>query len=270
MILSEYGNICEIPAPQNFPVMSGNGIFRITGCRIHGGEIQSRSDAAVEHHFMELFYDTCLGQHHMMVLLIQFLCRGQLPAFWKADGAGMQDHGILFVDRQPVFYGIPKVLKQNISVFNKSIDCLPVQPPALFFEAVREIEMVHGHDRLDIVFQALCNHIPVKIKPFFVYFPGPFREDSCPCDRETVGFETKLSKQGDIFPVSVVVIAGNRKISDTFRMLVHINDRRALAILVYRAFNLIGGSRCAPEKSFREWFQFLVQHDFASFTYVKV
>ena len=66
--------------------------------------------------------------------------------------------------------------------------------------------MHQRHHGFHAVFPAAADHLPVMLDFFFVKLSF-FRLDSCPLDGETVGVQSGLRHQADIFFVTVIVIA---------------------------------------------------------------
>ena len=125
--------------------------------------------------------------------------------------------------------------------------------------------MIHGYNRFNVISAAFFDNISVEFQSLFIYFARAVRQDSCPCDRKTVGFQPEFREEGNVFFISVIVITGNREIGNPFRVLVHIDDRRAFPILICSAFHLIGRGGSAPQKILRKWFQIFINHMTDSF-----
>lgn len=58
----------------------------------------------------------------MMTLLIQRPFVRQRTAFGRADSAGVQDHGVLFIDGEPILHPIAEGVEQHAGISDKSLD----------------------------------------------------------------------------------------------------------------------------------------------------
>lgn len=56
----------------------------------------------------------------MMTLLIQRPFVRQRTAFGRADSAGVQDHGVLFIDGEPILHPIAEGVEQHAGVSDKA------------------------------------------------------------------------------------------------------------------------------------------------------
>ena len=265
MIPAKDRHVGKVPAAQYLPVVCRNGVLRAAGLGIHGGQIERRADLGLRAHRMAQLHDPCLCEHHVMVHLVQLAAAGQHTALGQTDGTRMQNHGVLLVDGQPILDLIAVFLKQYPTVRLKRIDGRTVEPAALLFQAPRQVKVIHGHDGLDIVFAAGTNDCAVVLDTRSVDFSGTVRQNARPSNRKAVCLESHLGKQRNVFLKAVIMVACDRKIGIACRVLVHINDRRALAVGIPSTLDLIGRGGRAPQEILRKIEQFLIDHKWTSF-----
>ena len=111
--------------------------------------------------------------------------------------------------------------------------------------------------RLDTVFCQFIEQVIVELQAGFVRLGFiAVRENACPSDGRTVGFEAHFSEQRDIFLVAVVEVdpyqfhvVRCRSVSDqppktAFRC--YILNRQAFAVRVISSFVLVGSGSATP------------------------
>ncbi|MNT26983.1 hypothetical protein D3C72_1625890 [compost metagenome] len=128
-----------------------------------------------------------LSHQHMVALLIQYSPGWQLTALRRANGARMQDHGVLLVDGQPILYPVTECVKQHFGIIDKGIDGGAVRPTALLLKHIRQIEVIERYHRFYAMAQQFINQLAIKIQPCGVDLTGPLRQHSRPGNRETIG-----------------------------------------------------------------------------------
>lgn len=260
MIPPKDRHIGKVPAAQHLPVVGGNGVLGAAGFGVHGRQVQRRADLGVGAHPVAELHDPGLGQHQMVIHLVEGLAVGQHPALGQPDGAGMQDHGVLLVDGEPVLHLAAKLGEQHPGIVFKSVDGGAVGPAALFFQAPGQIKVVHRDHRLDAVGPAGPDDGPVMVHTGLVHRPGTVGQNAGPGDGKAVGFQPHPGKQLDVLRKAVVVVAGHRKVGIARRVFVLVDDGGAFAVGVPATLHLIGRSGGAPEEIFREIQQLLVDH----------
>src|SRR3954447_14661409 len=86
--------------------------------------------------------------------------------------------------------------------------------------------------------------------------------DARPADREAVGLQPHLGHERHVLAEAVIVIDGDITVAALEGaagfLAEHVPYRRAFAIGVPRAFDLIGGRGCAPQELFRKYAQWNV------------
>src|SRR5262249_31403011 len=102
----------------------------------------------------------------------------------------------------------------------------------------------------------LIDQAVVEVEALQVGLPGAVGEDARPGDREAIRPRPDLPHEPDVLLVAMVVIigdvAGVAVLDLSRRWRVRIPDRRSLAVLVPRAFDLVRGRRNAPEEALRK------------------
>jgi hypothetical protein len=110
--------------------------------------------------------------------------------------------------------------------------------------------VIERRERRDAGLYELVHEPVVKVESFDVRRARPLRKDARPGDRETVRVRTDGPHERDVLFIAVVVIVGDVTgvvVLDVACLVrVRVPDRRAFAILVPRALDLVRRSRCAP------------------------
>ena len=122
----------------------------------------------------------CLSQKHRMILLIDFL-QGIFTVFRKHQGADHrtnQSQHVLFVDGQPVLYTVTKILEHNLCKIHKPVNGFTVAPGTSFIQSCRHINMEHGNQGFDTIFQTFIDHIVVVLNTKGVNGSGTFGENT--------------------------------------------------------------------------------------------
>ena len=149
---------------------------------------------------------------------------------------------------------------EDLGITAEGRDDIAVEPAALVLQGAGQIPVVEGDQGLNAVFQQLVNQLVIKAQTGLVDFAVAVGDDAGPADGETVGFDTELFHQGDVFTVAVINIAGNiagiaeANVPGGGVVAEIVPDARALAVFVPGAFALIGGAGNAPEEVFRKLF----------------
>ena len=110
--------------------MRGDGVLRFTAFGVHRRGVYRRADAQPGELTVAQGEDLRLGQHHMMILLVQRLLIRQFTIGGHANRAGMQDHGVLFVDGQPERNFGGKFAEQQPGIAHECLPGFAVQPAA--------------------------------------------------------------------------------------------------------------------------------------------
>ena len=156
----------------------------------------------------------------------------------------------------PAGGAIPETLVEEGSVIGEAVRRLPVGPPAQILEGLGEVPVIQGDARLDARCQQLVDQPRVEVDSLLVHLPESEGQDPGPGDREAIGLKPELGHQRHVFPVAVVVIAGDipgLSAEDPSRLLaVDIPDGESLAVLTGGAFDLIGGRGGAPLEGLRK------------------
>jgi len=150
----------------------------------------------------------------------------------------------------PAGGAVPETLEEEGSVIGEAVCGLSVGPATQILEGLREVPVIQGDARLDTRCQQLVDEPRVEVDSLLVDLPESERQDPGPGDREAIGLKPELGHQCHVFPVAVVVIAGDvsgLSAEDPSRLLaVDIPDGESLAVLAGGAFDLIGSRGGAP------------------------
>jgi hypothetical protein len=112
--------------------------------------------------------------------------------------------------------------------------------------------MIERCKRLDPVGQQLVQKPLVKIEALGIRCSRSFRKHTRPGDRKAIGFGSELPDELNVLLVTMVMIV--RDVSGAligyFALDANeaVPDRRAAAVFVDRALDLIGGRRCPPQE----------------------
>ena len=116
--------------------------------------------------------------------------------------------------------------------------------------------MIQRRKRLDAVRQQLVDQPVVEIEALGIWRAGAFREDARPRNRETIGLGAQRLHQLDVFLVPMIMVGRGVAVAvvgdGPGRVGEAVPDRRAAAVLVDGALDLIGRGRGAPQKPARE------------------
>ena len=183
----------------------------------------------------------------------------------RAHEREVKDH-VDLIECQPVFYKPFISCEEHGDEFLIEINEFTVLPSAVLLNQVdRAVEMCDCDKGLDSVFAALFEYIFIELKPFLVRLClVPVREDTCPCDGETVCLESHLAEHGDILLVvmihvdrfhgRIVMFAVRTKHlfmtqahrETVFTVRAHVYIRKPSSAFVVSSFTLIRGCRAAP------------------------
>src|SRR5262249_19334290 len=161
------------------------------------------------------------------------------------------------VDREVVLDAVAELLGHVPRVVGKGLRGLDRLPAAVFvLEGLRQIPVVQRRERLDARREQLVHEPAVEVEALRIRLAATFGEDPRPRNREPVRGRADGLHQSDVLLVPVVVIVGDVAVLVVLdlpgRVGVRIPDRRALAVLVPGAFDLVRGRGDAPVEPFRE------------------
>ena len=116
--------------------------------------------------------------------------------------------------------------------------------------------MIQRRKRLDAVSQQFVEQAVVEIEAFWIWRAGAFREDARPCDRKPIGLCAQRLHQLNVFLVQVIMVGRGVAVAvigdGAARVGEAVPDRRAAAVFVDGALDLIGRGRRAPQKAVRK------------------
>ena len=208
--------------------------------------------------------DLRLGQHHMMILLVQRLLVRQFAIGGHANRAGMEDHGVLFIDGQPERNFGGKFAEQQPGIAHECLPGFAVQPAAFKLQRPRQVEVVQRDDGGDAMAGQGVDQAVIKRQPGRIHRAIAVRYHPRPGHRKTVGLQPHLRHQRDVLLHAMIVVAGDAEVRRSRRMAEHIDHRRAFTLFIPRALDLIGRGGRAPQKTVRELRFLLINHACAS------
>ena len=237
------------PVADGGEEVGGGDVLRLAGSGVDGRDVGGGADLAAGDHLMAEGHGPGLGQHHIVVLLVEFLQHVvDAGGVEGADGGADEGEHVLFVDGEPKLCPVAEIFKHDLREIDKGVGRLGVAPAALFLEGRRQVEVVHRHQRLDAVFEALVDDVVVVLDALGVNSTCPLGDQPRPGDRKAVGLKAHLGHQRDVFLVMVVLVGRDLEIGGALGDLLDVLDRRALAVFEGRALDLVGGRRRAPEE----------------------
>ena len=148
---------------------------------------------------------------------------------------------------------ITEMLGENAGIVCEVVGEIPVWPASTIFERLRKIPVIHRAPRPDAGLKQGIDEAAVVIQPFHVWGAGPGGLNAWPRDRKALALLIESLGHCDVLRIEVVLIAGNVACHPTSYfpgcMSESVPYRFAFAILIPRAFYLVGGRCGAPEKS---------------------
>ena len=208
--------------------------------------------------------DLRLGQHHLVILLVQRFLVRQFAIGGNANRAGMQDHGVLFVNGQPERNFGGKFAEQQPGIAHERLPGFAVQPAAFSLQRPRQVEVVERHDGGNPVARQGVDQAVIKGQPARIHRAVAVRYHPRPGHRKAVGLQPHLRHQRNVFLHPVIVVAGDTEVRRSRRMAEHIDHRGAFTLFIPRALDLIGRGGRAPQKTVREPGLLLINHTCAS------
>ena len=160
------------------------------------------------------------------------------------------------VDGQPVAHAVPEPGFHGRGVVGEGV-CRPTYPPpALILEALREVPVEQGEERLYARVQQPVHEPVVEVQAGLVDRTPSLRHHPGPRHRESIGGQPQVLHDPDVVAPSVVVIAGNI----TGVAVEHPSGNPAETVpyalrppvLGHRSLDLVGGRSRAPQETDRE------------------
>ena len=199
-----------------------------------------------------------LGEQHVVVHLVDALLGTGGRGVDAQHGTGGQRHHVLLVDGQPVLDAVTITLEHELGELHEGIDRGAVGPATLLVKRGGKVEVIHGHQRLDVVLEALVDEVGVVLHAFLVDLAGALGQQARPADGEAIGLEAHLRHQGDVLLVMVILVGGDLKAAGACRRLLDVLYGRALAVGEGGTLNLVCGGGGAPEELVGEGLECLV------------
>src|ERR687898_50321 len=186
------------------------------------------------------------------------VCGGERPgAVFVARGVDAEavthpgrDPGLVQGDPEPNI--IREGLVHDAGVLCEAFARIPVGPAAQVLQRLWQIPVVEREHRLYGTLTQAVDEPAVEVEAFLVGRTAPFWLDAGPGHREAVGLHPELGHQVEIFFQAVVLVAGYvtrvAVMYLTRGVAERVPDRRAAAVFVYRALDLVGRRSRAPQE----------------------
>ncbi len=114
------------------------------------------------------------------------------------------------IDRCPVSHPIAEPAADHIDERSEVLHDAASEPAAaVVLQRLRQIPVVERQEWGDASLEQSINQARVEVEPGFVDAASTFGHDSRPGDRKTIGVQVELAHELDVFPPSMVVIAGD-------------------------------------------------------------
>jgi hypothetical protein len=224
---------------------SGRGILRL--------EIHDDADRAALRPTL-----AAIGEHRCAMRSHQVVCRDRgleeiaMARSERAVEIAAIGHDPWLVERCPHGHAITERAVHHRRIVGKPVRAVAVQPSTTVIERRGQIPVVERHVRRDAIFEQRIDQSPIEVEAAFVHGATTSRQHATPRDAEAIRVEAELTHQGDVVAIPSIVIAGDIA-SLTVRGAPRrtreaMPDARTRTIGERRAFDLIRGRRCSPEK----------------------
>ena len=248
------------PVADGVEVVRRQDVLGMAGLGVAQRDVRRRADLAVRHQLMAQLVGPGLGQHHVVVGLVDRRLRH--PGLDRSDRLAVQHHHVLLVDGQPVLHLVAVLTEDHRGELRERIHRRTVHPAALGVQRRRQIEVVHGGDRSDPLRHDRVDQPVVEGDPLRVDLAVAVGDDPRPGDREAVGLQPQLGEELDVLLEPVVVVGGDGEVGRPLGVRTpDVDHRRSLAALVPRSLHLVGGGGGAPEEALRERLQLAILHE---------
>ena len=187
-----------------------------------------------------------------MAHLSQISNRQLLERSKFADCIAAADEYLRFIDGHPVGNPIRQCIDYNFCVVNEPIRRFRIQPAAFLVQGIRIIPVEQGNHWSNTSFQQSIDQIRIELNALLVDSTRPIRQNTSPADGEPIVFDAHFLHHLDIFPESVVMVAGNVSVftmcNVTAFLTISVPDIFAFSVFEISSLYLIGCRRCTPQK----------------------
>jgi hypothetical protein len=160
------------------------------------------------------------------------------------------------VQRDPAVHAVAQCPQHGAGVVRKVVGHAAPQEPALALQRLRQVPVEQRRHRLDAGIQQAVHQPAVEVQPAGVDRAAPFGEHARPRNGEAVRLQPQRARQGHVFAVAVVVVAGDgRRVRPRqLRAALHqrVPDRCAAAVFLHGAFDLVGRGGRSEHEARRE------------------
>src|SRR5918998_1943086 len=153
--------------------------------------------------------------HREAVAEQEVVCGGErfggVADAWGVDSEAVthpgRDPG--FVQRDPEPHTLREGLVDDTGVLCEALARIPFGPAAQILQTLRQVPMVEREHRLDGALPQAVDEPAVEVEPGLVGWTASFWLDAGPGHGETVGLQSELGHQVEIFFQAVVMVAGD-------------------------------------------------------------
>jgi hypothetical protein len=183
---------------------------------------------------------------------------GRLRAPGRVHAGGVAQHrrAPRLVHRAPPADAVAEGLGHDRRVVAEAQRRLPGRPAPRVLQRLRQVPVVQRGHRLDVVGQQLVDEGPVEVEAGGADAVRPGRLHPGPGDREPVGVDAERAEQADVLAVAASVVGGDGGVVTPSHLAgrgrERVPDRRAAAVAVHAALDLVRGRPGAEEEARRE------------------
>src|SRR5215469_7762134 len=151
---------------------------------------------------------------------------------------------------------VAQLTGDDVGIVGEALGRFPVRPATLVFQSLRQVPVIQRGKRTDVGLMQGVDETLVEVEALVVGLARSGGLDARPGDGKAAAFHVELAHDADVFPVTMVVVAGDVAgvaiLDLTGSMGEAIPDGLAFAIFTPGAFDLIRSSGGAPPETFGE------------------
>ena len=176
----------------------------------------------------------------------------------SVDAQGIPEPGeyVGLVENAPGVDVVAEILHEQVGVVGEVSGGVAIGPAALVFERLRQVPVIHGDQRADVVLVQLIEDTLVVVEALGIGGAGAIGLNARPTDGEAIAGQVQLFRKCYVFLVTVVGVAGDvasgRALDLADRVSIAVPHRLAFAVGFPCAFDLIGGGGRAPHETLGE------------------
>ena len=192
-----------------------------------------------------------MGQVHVVNGRVQRSVIAETRRMLAAAVAEQREHRRLVEGRKP-FDPVAVPLACDSGIVREPCGAVARRPAAEIVERLRQVPMIKTEPRLDARREQCIDQAVIECEAFFVRRTLAERQHPRPRHRKAISADTEIAHQRDVFRIAVIVVAGDvagLAVVDMAGARKRIPDAGAAAVLVRRAFDLIGRGRNTPDET---------------------